>query len=152
VAGSNLDFPAKTVAKLLDLTTARVGQLAKEGIITKQNNGRYSAEAIPQYVRWLRQKAFGKDVSTGDTNTERARLLKAQADKLERENRIADGLVAPVYQLTDALVNVLSQQVAILEAIPNNVKRKNPAISAREIEVIKKEIAKARNLAADVTI
>ena len=147
-----LTFPTKTIAKLLDLTTARVGQLAREGIISRHESGKYPASAVPQYVKWLRAKAFGSDEKIGDTNAERARLLRAQSEKLERENRIADGEVAPVEVLTAALADVLSQMVAILESIPMNIKRAVPALSARDIEMIKKEIVKCRNLAADANI
>ncbi len=84
MANNELTFPTKTIAKLLDLTEARIGQLWKDGVISKPlERGRYPSDAIPQYIKWLRNKAFGTDIATGDTNKERARLLKNQADEKE---------------------------------------------------------------------
>ena len=83
---------------------------------------------------------------------ERAKLAVEQTRKLERENNLADGKIADVELLSVALTDVLSQMVAIFEAIPNNIKRVCPEISSRGIEVVKKEIAKARNLAVEAAI
>ncbi len=87
-----------------------------------------------------------------DLTREQAELTRERKIKLARENEIETGRVAPVEVLTDALVNVLKQQVAIFNSLPNEVKHACPAINAREIEIIKRSVAKTRNLAADVTL
>ncbi len=143
----SLTIAAKNLAVILDITIARVGQLAKEGVIEKQENGQYLASAITDYIKFIRNAKGGKDIEE-----ERRRLIKEQADKLERENRIADGEVVLVEELNAALVGILAQIVPILESIPNNIKRSCPTISAREIEIVKKEIVKARNIAADCMV
>ncbi len=148
----------REAAEHVDISARRFRVLAKTGVLpTSKGRGGYNLDEVRlAYIKYLRGIATGQ-VKDGDgeeaSEQDYETLIEQERHrKLKRENDIADGLVAPVDQLTEALTGVLSQQVAILEAIPNNVKRKNPAISARDIEVIKKEIAKARNLAADVTI
>jgi len=78
-------YPVKTIAKLLDLTERRVQQLAREGVIPKAESGRYDlVQAVRGYVKYLRDRAVG-EVSTADVFTEKARLTKLTADKLEIE-------------------------------------------------------------------
>ena len=78
---SSPTFTTSVVAKLLDLTAARVGQLAKDGVIDKPDKGRYPAKVIPQYIKWLR--SGGKKKNTLDLNRERAKLTKKQIEKTE---------------------------------------------------------------------
>ena len=79
-------YPVSTIAKLFNLTERRVQQLAKDGVIPKANKGKYELVACVQgYIHYLQERAMGKDSAPQDTYTERARLLKAQADKTELE-------------------------------------------------------------------
>lgn len=150
MAGKNITFPTKTIAKFLDLTVARVGQLAKEGIITKLPDGKYPASAIPEYVNWLRSRNFGDSLSSGsDLQKSRALESDERRRKLKRENDIQEGIVAPHEILTDALSKTCTQIAAIFDALPLNLKRANPNLTASDIDIVKTEIAKVRNLAAE---
>lgn len=78
-------YPVSTIAKLLDLTERRVQQLAREGVLPKAESGRYDlVQAVRGYVKYLRDRAVG-DASAADAYTERARLTRLTADKLELE-------------------------------------------------------------------
>ena len=82
---STPSYPVKTIAKLLDLTERRVQQLAREGVIPKAESGRYDlVQAVRGYVKYLRDRALG-EASTADVFSEKARLTKLTADKLEIE-------------------------------------------------------------------
>ena len=72
--------------------------------------------------------------------------------KIKRENDEAEKIVAPVSLLTEALSNVASQVVPILESLPLEMKRRNPGLSGHDVMLVKKEIAKCRNIIADVKI
>lgn len=144
-------YSATELAKLLDLSIARIGQLWKEGVITREENRRYKLNAVTEYLRWYRTKTTGQ-TGKADKETEHTRVLKAQADKLERENAIAEKELAPVAYLEAALADVLAQMVALFESLPMNLKRSNPKLTARDIHMVKKELATIRNLAADVNI
>lgn len=74
---------SKTIAALFGVTTRRVQQLTQEGIIsaTKQGNAnRYDLLAtIQKYIRYLTEKANGREPTKKDTETE-GRKLEAEAD------------------------------------------------------------------------
>lgn len=74
---------SKTIAVLFGVTTRRVQQLTQEGIIsaTKQGNAnRYDLLAtIQKYIRYLTEKANGRELSKKDVELE-GRKLEAEAD------------------------------------------------------------------------
>lgn len=75
-----------TLARLFNLTDRRVQQLAKDGVIPKADKGKYDLIACTKsYIKYLQDRATGRDIEPQDTHLERARLLKAQADKTELE-------------------------------------------------------------------
>ena len=79
-------YPVSTIAKLFNLTERRVQQLASEGVIPKPERGKYDLVAsVRGYIAYLQDRAFGKEITHVDAHQERARLLKAQADKTELE-------------------------------------------------------------------
>lgn len=79
-------YPVSTIAKLFNLTERRVQQLASDGVIPKAERGKYDLVAcVRGYIAFLQDRAFGKEVIHVDAHQERARLLKAQADKTELE-------------------------------------------------------------------
>ena len=74
------------IAKFLNLTERRVQQLARDGIIPKPEKGKYDLiRCVQKYVHYLQERAYGTGETPSDTYRERARLIKAQADKTEIE-------------------------------------------------------------------
>ena len=74
------------IARFLNLTERRVQQLARDGIIPKAEKGKYDlVRCVQNYVRYLQERAYGNGDTAHDTHHERARLIKAQADKTELE-------------------------------------------------------------------
>lgn len=81
-------YSVSTIAKLLNLTERRVQQLSKDDIIPTPEKGKYDlVGSIQGYVKYLQDTMQGRG-STIDTNAEKARLLKNQADKAEMEMKI----------------------------------------------------------------
>jgi phage terminase Nu1 subunit (DNA packaging protein) len=72
--------------------------------------------------------------------------------KLKRENDIEENLVAPVSLITDVLAQAATQIIPILDSLPMEMKRDNPNLTGRDIQLVKKSIAKCRNLIADTKI
>src|SRR4029077_9353957 len=85
--------PVTTLARLFNLTERRLQQMAHDGIIPKPQKGRYDLIACVQaYIKYLQERATGRgDIEPQDTYIERARLLKAQADKTELEVKAMTG-------------------------------------------------------------
>lgn len=74
---------SKTIAALFSMTDRRVQQLTKEGIITATKEGnanRYDLlPTIQKYIKYLSDKANGKELSKKDSENE-DRKLEAEAD------------------------------------------------------------------------
>lgn len=101
----------------------------------------------------------GKKQADGDSTS---LLVQGELEKvlLTREQRIGQELknaqtrreVAPVAVIEWALSRIGGQIAAHLESIPLNVKKLNPSLPARAIEDVKREVVKAQNMAARVTV
>lgn len=152
----------KEIAEHLDLTPRRVHGLVKDGLLpSSKGPGGYDFDACRvAYIRYLRGVANGQVKEQKDDGAEPSECGKDYAAELEkekwrekrRENDIAEGLVAPVSVLKDALEKVADQVVPILDAIPLEMKRLNPKLTGHDIQTVKKAIARARNAVADVQI
>jgi phage terminase Nu1 subunit (DNA packaging protein) len=137
-------YTATDLAKILDLSHARIGQLAKSGLL-KKRNGKYGSDAITAYIAHLRERANRTTSYTEQIDAEKAR-------KLKRENDEAEGLVAPVALLTEALEKIAVQVVPILEGIPLTLKRQLPSLTGDEVQTMRAAIAEARNVIAETKI
>jgi phage terminase Nu1 subunit (DNA packaging protein) len=93
-------YKVGVIAKLFGLSERRIQQMAKDGIIPKAEKGRYELiGCVRGYIKFLQDRAFGKDVMTIDAHQERARLLKAQADKTELEVQVLNQGLVPITEV-----------------------------------------------------
>ena len=83
---------------------------------------------------------------------ERTRKEKELADKLEMENAVRRNELAPIKLLTDSLQLVAGQIRSILGSIPSQCRKRLPHLTAREIEIIQKEVVKAQNAASKIQL
>lgn len=96
---ANANVPVASLARLFNLTERRIQQMARDGIIPKPEKGKYDLIGCTRsYIKYLQDRASGRDVETHDAYLERARLLKAQADKTELEVKSLNGEVIPTDQ------------------------------------------------------
>jgi len=66
------------------------------------------------------------------------------------ENAVKRGELAPIDTLRDAIIPAMTQISALMDAIPVKLKREAPHLTATDLEIVKREIANAMNLAAQV--
>ena len=81
------------IAKLFDLDVRRVQQLAKEGILPAALQRPYKFDLLPTvkaYIRYLRDRANGKEAKTADTVKAEADKLRAEADLKQSKAKIAE--------------------------------------------------------------
>ena len=81
------------IAKLFDLDVRRVQQLAKEGIHPAASQRPYKFDLLPTvkaYIRYLRDRANGKEAKTADTVKAEADKLRAEADLKQSKAKIAE--------------------------------------------------------------
>ncbi|MFM9889606.1 MAG: hypothetical protein ACKVOE_03030 [Rickettsiales bacterium] len=97
---ANTTIPVAMLARLFNLTERRLQQMAREGIIPKPEKGKYDLIGCTRaYIKYLQERATGRDIEPQDAYLERARLLKAQADKVELEVKNLNGEVVPSEQV-----------------------------------------------------
>lgn len=80
------------------------------------------------------------------------RLTLAQAEGQELKNAQLRKELAPVDMLEWVVGKAGAQISAILDAIPLQLKKRNPKLTATDLETIRREIVKAQNTAAHLTV
>lgn len=83
---------------------------------------------------------------------EKLLLTKAQREGQELKNSQLRKELAPVSIIEWTLGKVGSQIAAILDSLPLQIKKRCPKLTASGIEVIRREIVKAQNIAATVQV
>lgn len=81
------------IARLFGVTERRVQQLAKEGIIPAAQNKPYKFDLLPTvqaYIRYLSDKANGKEQKSTDTVQAESDKLRADADLKRSKARMAE--------------------------------------------------------------
>jgi hypothetical protein len=107
------------IAKLLMLTERRVQQLAAEGSIPKAQHGAYElAPTVRSYIRYLRDRSAGADVSGGDVSVYKTRMIKAKARIAEAEADQVDGALLRRTDVEAAWSKMIGNMRARLLSIP----------------------------------
>lgn len=137
---SNPTVSLATLAKLFNLTERRIQQLARDGIIPKpEKGGRYDLIGCVQgYVKYLQDRASGRtEIEPQDTYVERARLLKAQADKTELEVKAMNGELIAADEVESLWSGLVASFRARLLALPVRCAHKVMSLkSYQEIESV----------------
>lgn len=105
---------------------------------------------VRQAVRQL--APAGSDGEILDANAEKARLNKEQADAAAIKNAVTRREIAPVALLEKAAADMAGQVAAILDSLPVKIKNRAPSLPASAMEMIKSEIARAKNAAASTRV
>lgn len=149
----NLDAKMRQAefAGLVGISQPAVSSLVARGILVAGMTGR---QMLLAYCGHLRETAAGRasEEEGLDLIAERARLAKEQADRIALQNEVTRRELAPVHLIEQVLSQAGARVSGILEAIPGMLKRRLPSLSADDVELITREVAKARNIAAAVTL
>jgi len=135
---------------MVGVSQPAVSDLLSRGVL---RSGDSAGVWLRAYCAHMREIAAGR-LAAGDLDlaTERARLAREQADKIAMQNAQSRRELAPVVMMTEVLAKAGTRAASILEAIPGQVRRRLPSMPATEIQVIEREIAKARNLCAAISL
>ena len=102
---------------------------------------------IQELLRHRGELAAGR---SGGLASERERVARAQAERIERENQLKAAQLIPAEQFTSALADVAAQMVPILEGLPGRIRKRAPAATVAMIKVVEDEIIRARNVLAAI--
>ncbi|WP_319548826.1 terminase small subunit [Desulfogranum marinum] len=140
----------KELADIFGVANTTIDAWVSKGcpVIEKGTRGKASKYDTVDVFNWLKHDG-NEDI---DLQKERALLAAEQRRKIQRENDIAEGLVAPVSLLYDALEKTAAQIIPIFESLPLMMKRNWPEITGDQITLVKKAIAECRNAVADAEV
>jgi phage terminase Nu1 subunit (DNA packaging protein) len=148
------------VADHIGLSIQQIGNLIRSGILpsSKGRGGMDIDMCRMSYIQYLRgiKKGHIQDPEENkiDLDVQKERALNLRADtalKQLKEAQLRKEL-APVNLLEWALAKTCSQIAATLDSIPVKVKRRVPKLTNAEIEIIRREIIKCQNAAAEATL
>ncbi len=145
------DIPTQAqFGELVGISQPAVSGLVSRGVLSE---GETAATWLLSYCEHLREIAAGRGGDqVGELAAERARLARAQAEKFEMANAVTRAELAPKRLLSDVLARTLARVARLLDTIPGELRRRNPALSADDIEAVRRTLAKTRNIAAATTI
>lgn len=146
-----MSLTQQKIANHLDLSQQAASQLLAElGIDWKAST---LDEIRVAYIRRLREQAAGR-AAAGDLDLagERAALARAQRERIEMQNAVTRGELAPVVLIEEVLTKAASKTAGILDAIPGMIRRRVPLLTADDIGLIAGEVAKARNMVAAMSL
>lgn len=151
----------KEISEHLDLSERHLRRLIKSGVVpaTKGNGGYQIDDCRLAYIRYLRASVNGQvkpdtdddlddERERIDTEYERGRKLKAEADAQEMKNAITRREQAPTPLLEWALAKMAEQVSGVLASIPMKIKKRLPHMKTSEVEIIHREIVKCQNAAS----
>ena len=146
----DLDVPVTQAefGALVGITQQAVSDLQGRDVLRKGDTARAWLLA---YCEQLRAVAAGRDPD-GELATERARVSRATADKIEMANAITRREYAPVSVLEVVLGDVARRVSTRLDAMVPQIKRRLPDINASALAMIAAEVAECRAICAAVNI
>jgi len=139
----DLDAPVSQAefARISGLDPASVSRMHGSVLI----EGATLQDWLQATIRHARETAAGR---SGGLASERERVARAQAERIERENALKAAQLIPADQFTAALADVAAQMVPILEGLPGRIRKRAPAATVAMIKVVEDEVIRARNLLA----
>lgn len=152
-----IDLDKKTTqarfGQLVGITQPAVSGLLMRGVMVA---GDTLGNWLLSYCGHIRDVAAGRQPGEGtktlDPAEEKARLYAAQADKIEMENSVARGELAPVSVLEEVLTRAGTKVSAAMDAIPTALKRRLPNLTDADLTVVRRELARARNAVAALSL
>jgi phage terminase Nu1 subunit (DNA packaging protein) len=130
------------LSEILGLSTRRIGQLEKDGALTKVNRGRYDLVAsIRSYIDYRIEKEKGDDEL--DAKVETALWTRARRQKTELELNILKGEVHRSQDVKRVMNNMLTAFRTRILAIPTRVA--SQLIGQQDMAIVQDKIKKVLN-------
>jgi phage terminase Nu1 subunit (DNA packaging protein) len=131
-------------AALIGISQPAVSALVKRGILSA---GQTIGEWLQAYISNLREQAAGRSLELSEERAGLAREQKLLA-RIKKQRELGEW--APIENLTLLLSKVTSQMASTFESIPIQIKRQFPEMTAEQLNLVREELAKARNLLVSV--
>jgi len=134
---------------LLGVTARTVTELGRRGIIRRAGRGRWPlAESIRLYCEHLRETAAGRagadaDGRPLDLAAERAKLARAQRERVELDNAVRRGELVEVEGIRGRYAGMVTAAKSKLLGVPSKAKGRLPHLVIEDIETLEELIHEA---------
>lgn len=138
------------IAGIVGVSQPLISDVESRGVCTRDMS---LGVWLRSYMMHLREQAAGR-AAAGDLDlaSERAMLAREQRVRIEMQNAVTRGELAPVILIEEVLTQAASKVAGLLDAIPGMVRRRVPQLTGDEIDMIAGEVAKARNAVASMSM
>lgn len=136
---------------LVGVSQSAVSGLVHRGILV---SGDTAAAWLLAYCDNLREVAAGRASEDGsvDLVAERALLAREQRERIALQNAETRKELAPVAMIEQVLAKAGARCASILDTIPGEMRRRVPGLSSADIQCVRGIVAKARNIAAAISM
>jgi|TARA_R110000822_G_scaffold75947_1_gene182663 phage terminase Nu1 subunit (DNA packaging protein) len=102
--GKSPTVPVSTLAKLFNLTSVRIQQLASDGVVIRSARGRYDLwSSVRNYIGYLQERKVNQwdtdEENPSEIKKHQLRRTKEEADKLELANARTRGDLVEVWKV-----------------------------------------------------
>lgn len=149
---TDLSFPVTQVqfGDMVGISQQAVSDLLRRRVLA---DGASADEWLLAYCDHLRGIAAGRGGEASlELSAERARLTKEQADKIEMQNAVMRGELAPSRLIEEVIARAGSRMGRLLDTIPGLLRRRLPQLTADDVAAVALVVTKARNVAASMSL
>lgn len=140
----------KDFGLLVGISQPAVSELISRGVLV---DGDTTGNWLLAYCDNLRMQAAGRGGdAAGALTAERARLARAQAEKIEMQNAVSRKELAPVALLEQVLATTGTKAQRILATIKGELRRRFPALNAADMQAVDKIVGKALGQVAAMSL
>ena len=131
----------KDFGLLVGISQPAVSDLISRGVLV---DGDTTGSWLLAYCDNLRMQAAGRGGdAAGALTAERARLARAQAEKIEMQNAVSRKELAPVALLEQVLATTGTKAQRILATIKGELRRRFPSLNAADLQAVDQIVGKA---------
>ncbi|HZZ24107.1 MAG TPA: hypothetical protein VFE60_16680 [Roseiarcus sp.] len=129
----------RDLARLLETTPKTVAAWARDGLIERASQGKYPLVASVRAVLRRQRQRTGSAVA-GQVGSQRARLLKLQADRVERQMQIESGKLADAEELEAIYLGRFQAIARLMLSLPARVAGRDPTVTREMAAGIDQEV------------
>lgn len=122
MSSKDLTWPIDKMAKFIDVSPRRLQQLVQEGIVPKEERGRYSPIALNlAYIRYLRDRVQSPDQSDNEFFAVKLAKIRAETQQIDLDMEITRGQRIPLEDVSEVTNRVFQSIAGTLKANLNQL-------------------------------
>jgi phage terminase Nu1 subunit (DNA packaging protein) len=121
-----LTWPSEKMAKLIDLTPRRLRQLVDEGVVPREERGRYNPFVVTvAYIRYLRDRAQSPEASDSEFFAAKLAKIRAEHQQIVLDMEIKRGARIPIQDVNEISKHIFAHVRGVVIASKLSAEEKN---------------------------